>query len=111
MGDESKEAQGARLRRARKLRYGTAREAAHALGLPEQTYAPYEQGKLHLGKRTPEFAAKFGVNVLWLQTNKGPMRPGDPHPVLQVFEQILPEKQPEALEMLEIFAARHRSKS
>ena len=108
MGDSSKEAQGKRLKRAREARYGTAREAAAALGLAEQTYMPYESGRTGFRHRAARFAQFLGVSLVWLLTGDGPMRPGGTHPVLELFERVPPEKQPQILEMMELYANRNR---
>lgn len=106
MSNTTKEAQGERLKRARELKYEHAVDAAEALGLPVQTYLPYESGRTGFSRRAPRFADFFGVNLLWLLTGDGPMRPSDPHPVVKIFERIPAEKQPDALEMLEFYASR-----
>lgn len=104
MGDSTKEAQGARLKKARETRFGTAREAAEALGLAEQTYMPYENGRTGFRHRATRFAQFFGVNLVWLLTGEGPMWPGSSHPVLELFERIPEEKRPTVLEMMELYA-------
>lgn len=104
MGDSSKEAQGERLKQARELRFETAREAAEALRLPEQTYMPYENGRTGFARRAAQFAKFFGVNLVWLLSGDGPMRPSDPHPVLELFERIPEGKRSTVLEMMEFYA-------
>lgn len=104
MENSTKEARAGRLKQARELRYAHATEAASALGLPEQTYLPYESGRTGFTHRLARLALFFKVNERWLLTGEGPMKRGEPHRVAELFEQIPPEKQPYVLEMIELYA-------
>lgn len=102
----SKEGQGRRLKQARALRFDTAREAAEALGVNEQTYMPWESGRTGFTHHVARLAIFFGVNERWLLTGAGPMKRGEQHRAAALFERIPPEKQPYVLEMLEMYASR-----
>ena len=62
-----------RLREARILRgYGTATDAAKALGIPYPTYATYESGRRGVRtKHAVRFAGFFNVGIDWLLTGEG----------------------------------------
>ncbi len=93
-----------RLKLAREHRYKTAVEAAEALGLPEQTYLPYESGRTGFTHRAASFAHFFGVNLEWLLEGRGPMRRGARHPVIERFERLPPESQREAIDFIDYLA-------
>src|SRR5258708_40049721 len=57
-----------RLKKARiEAGYKTARAASSALGLPEQTYMPWESGRTGFSRQAARLAHFFGVNLLWLR--------------------------------------------
>lgn len=93
-----------RLKLARKQRYPTAVAAAEALGLPEQTYLPWESGRTGFTHRAALLADFFQVNLEWLLNNRGPMKKHGAHPVLERFERIPAEKQQEALDFMDFLA-------
>jgi hypothetical protein len=64
---------GKRLRAARKTRFGSAREAALALGIPVSTYGAHERAQLSGGRdfgpeEAKRYAQRFGVTPEWLLT-------------------------------------------
>ncbi len=69
-------AAAARLKSARLakgLESGAA--AARFLGLPEPTYAAYENGSNGYARHARDFARRFGVSLEWLLSGRGEMRP------------------------------------
>lgn len=101
MGDASD-----RLIEARKAaNYATATAAAEAMRIPEPTYLGHENGSRGFGRHAARYAEFFKVNLVWLLTGRGPMR-GQRHRVVELFDAIPPEKQPEAIDYLEFLASR-----
>lgn len=98
---------GERLKKARiEAGYDTARAAAEALGLPEQTYMPYESGRTGFSRRAARLAHFFGVNLLWLVEGTGPMKRAQKDPFLDKFERLPPERQTQILDMIDYFSSR-----
>lgn len=96
-----------RLKQARiEAGYDTARAAAEALGLPEQTYYPLERGDTGFSRRAPVLAHFFGVNLRWLVTGNGPMKRAQKEPFLEKFERLPPDRQTQILDMIEFFSSR-----
>jgi len=64
---------GNRLQKARVLAgYGTAVEAAKAVGVNDRSYAQYENGKRGFGSKVTLFASAFNVRPEWLLTGEEP---------------------------------------
>lgn len=64
-----------RLRRARELaRYGSAAEAAKAMGVAYATYAGHENGNRSFQGQAVRYANFFQVDLAWLLTGKGQAR-------------------------------------
>ena len=95
-----------RLKLARELLYDTAKEAAEALGLPPPTYYAHENGNTGFTHSAVRYADFFKVNLIWLLEDRGPMKKGEIHQVLKLFEAIPPEKKPEAIDYLSYLASR-----
>lgn len=55
--------------------YITAADAARAMGVKETTYVGHEDGRRGFSHVAKKYAAKFSVNLEWLLTGKGDMRP------------------------------------
>lgn len=67
-----------RLKESReKAGFSTAAEAARALGLPEPTYASYENNYRGFARHAPMLARRFGVSIDWLLNGGGDMRGAD----------------------------------
>lgn len=61
-----------RLREARKLHFGTVKEAAEALGISYPTYAGHENGADGFGYDSAiAYARKFKITLDWLIAGKG----------------------------------------
>ncbi len=61
-----------RLKIAREAMFGTAVEAAEAMGIPVSTYTGHENGRRGFpAARAPTYARKFGVAEEWLLYGKG----------------------------------------
>jgi phage repressor protein C with HTH and peptisase S24 domain len=80
----AKTTRGERLRLARKRVFGSGREAAEALGIPQQTYNSHERaglpGSRDFGADEAEvYGRRFGVRPEWLLTGRGhaPLAPDD----------------------------------
>jgi transcriptional regulator with XRE-family HTH domain len=100
-----------RLKQARKAAgYDTAVAAAAALGLPEQTYLPYESGRTGFSRRAARLAHFFGVNLTWLIEGSGPMKRAQKEPLLDKFERLPPDKQTQILDMIDYFSSRPEPK-
>lgn len=108
MRDSSKEAQAARLREARELRYESVREAAEALGVPEQTWYSWESGANGFSHRAPWLAERLGVNLEWLLTNIGPKRRGEREPLETRISRLPADRQRELLDLIEFWESRNR---
>jgi hypothetical protein len=66
---------GDRLKRARiEAGYGSAAEAARAMGVPTPTYQGHENGSAGLPRAAERYAAFFKVSLDWLLTGKGGTR-------------------------------------
>lgn len=64
-----------RLREARKLAgYGSAADAAEAMGVPYGTYAGHENGSRGFGDEAERYSRFFRVRIEWLMLNKGEPR-------------------------------------
>lgn len=99
--------QGQRLVFARKQAgYDTARSAAEALGVPYPTYAGHENGSRGFLHSAGRYALFFKVRSQWLWEGVGPIKPGQQHPVVELYERIPPEKRAEALDYLSYLASR-----
>jgi hypothetical protein len=91
---------GARLTEARKAAgYGSAADAARALGVKYPTYAGHENGSRGLRGSLEKYARKFGVSVDWLLTGKGDgpgkvPRPPGASPVYVPLDQFESEERP-----------------
>lgn len=68
---------GDRLRKARQeAGFAGAKEAAAWLGVNANTYGQHDNGTRGFGRDKAEmYARRFRVNIEWLLTGKGPMRP------------------------------------
>jgi phage repressor protein C with HTH and peptisase S24 domain len=65
-----------RLRAARiAAKYETARAAAEAMGIREQTYNNHENGTAGLARSGERYARFFRVSLEWLLTGRGEMKP------------------------------------
>lgn len=96
-----------RLKRARiEAGYDTAVAAAEALGLPAQTYLPYENGRTGFSRRAARLAHFFGVNLIWLVEGTGPMKRAQKEPFLEKFERLPPDRQTQILDMIEFLSSR-----
>ena len=72
MMDEKNKEIGRRLKEARsKAGFGTAREAAEALGIKYPTYAGHENGSRGLTQSLETYAKRFKVSLDWLLTGNG----------------------------------------
>lgn len=82
-----------RLKQARlSAGYGTAREAAAALGIAESTYTQHENGLRGFpASRAPTYARKFKVSEEWLLYGKGGDDAADPLPSAEVLEKMVQE--------------------
>lgn len=109
-GDERvKLEQAARLTRARIAAGFTSKAAAaRALSMNYQTYVSYERGDVFVNSHAALFARKFHVEVRWLITGEGPMRPNGDHPVSVMFEELPPEWQDLIRSQLERLTGRRR---
>ena len=103
------ETQHDRLRRARIARgFGTAVEAAHALGVPEQTYSQHENGHRNFPwKRAKDYARFFGVTAGWLMEGDG----GEPRGLAEARAVPWTPPQPSIWALIELTAPglRHRA--
>lgn len=64
-----------RLKKARETAgYGTAAEAARALGVKVSAYVNHENGTRGLSRAAPQYAARLKVRLEWLLTGRGEMR-------------------------------------
>ena len=89
-----------RLRQARKLAgYRTIVAATEAHGLVYSTYACHEGGARPFKREAPRYAKLFRVNLTWLVEGTGaPRGKVETHPVVELYEQLPPEKQKQAIE-------------
>lgn len=72
MGDESLEAQGLRLKKAREnAGYATAAAFAKVVKVKPVTYRAYEAGQNGYAKLAHQFADKLGVDARWLLRGEG----------------------------------------
>lgn len=69
------ETAGNRLEKLRRERFASRRQAAVELGIPPTTYNQYETGEREFSRHAVRFAKFFRVNVEWLLTGRGEMRP------------------------------------
>lgn len=70
------EHEGDRLKAARiAAGFVTAADAARAMGLPESTYVGHENGSRGFARLAKRYASRFAVNLEWLMSGKGEMRP------------------------------------
>lgn len=93
-----------RLRQARELTYESMVEAVGAMnGVVYSTYAGHENGSREYSDvEAVQYARLFRVNLIWLLTGQGEPRPkGGNHPIVDLFEAIAPDRQPQAIEFLE----------
>lgn len=97
---------GERLKQARELAgFDRAADAARALGIPYATYAGHENGSRGFGGNIDRYAQFFGVRGEWLRTGAGTMKPGQKPLILEIFEELPPEKQAQALQFLKYLRA------
>ena len=76
MNEQSKEQVAARLKAARKRIFGTATEAADALGMNPVTVRAHESGRNGVSYYDLErYARRYGVAQMWLLTGKGKEEP------------------------------------
>jgi phage repressor protein C with HTH and peptisase S24 domain len=77
--------QAERLKRARiEAGYAKAIDAARALDVEPGTYNHHENGTAGLSRAGERYARFFGVNLEWLLTGKGEMRPSHSAPAPEV---------------------------
>lgn len=69
---------GSRVKQARKQAKMTQIELAARAGLKQSTISDLEVGKSQGTTNLASLAAALGVSALWLETGRGPTRPGDP---------------------------------
>ena len=97
---------GERLRQARiAAGYESAADAAKALEVPYPTYAGHENGNRGFGGNIDKYARRFVVRGEWLRTGIGPMKAGKKSPVQEIFDELKPEQQSEALRYLRFLKA------
>lgn len=72
---------GTRVKEARKAAKMTQIELAKRSALKQSTISDLEVGKSQGTTYLATLAAALGVNALWLETGRGPMRAGDMQPV------------------------------
>ena len=98
-----------RLRRARlEAGYPTGTAAAQAMGVNEATYLGHENGSRGLGRAAGRYAKFFGVSVDWLITGRGTPKPGQKHPVVELWETIRPQDHQEVLDFMAFVRDRRR---
>lgn len=89
-----------RLRWAREnAKYGSASLAARAMGVKTATYIAHENGNRSLQKNADRYARFFRVSIDWLLTGRGAPK-GTPR-VQQIYDNLPPELQKEAIDFLE----------
>ena len=84
----------------------SAAEAARRIGMAEQTYLAHENGWRGLGRSAPRYARFYGISLSWLLTGTGAVRPGQGHPAAEIFDDLPPERQAEALDYLSYLHSR-----
>jgi hypothetical protein len=84
----------------------SAVEAARRIGIAEQTYSAHENGSRGLGRSAPRYARFYGISLGWLLTGTGAVRPGQGHPAAEIFDDLPPERQVEALDYLSYLHSR-----
>lgn len=100
--DTEDQDRGVRLAEARKAKgYNSGAEAARALRMREITYNQYENGHRGFRLHASRLASFYGVRLPWLWEGKGPMKEGGKTLIQEKFDALPPEKQPEALRMLD----------
>lgn len=92
---------GDRLRAAREAKdFKSAADAARALNISYATYAGHENGSRGFGGNIDRYAQFFGVRAEWLRTGNGPMKPGKKPLVQELYDELPPAKQDQALQYL-----------
>lgn len=86
--------------------YDTATEAAEDLGFVVPTYLAHENGSRGFRRSVQRYARAFGVRWEWLLEESGPMKSGAKHPIVELYERVPEEDQPEARRYLEYLASR-----
>lgn len=98
----------ARLREARLLAgYADARDATEAHSFTYSTYMNHEGGFRGFAREARRYAAAYKVSLVWLMSGLGePRSKGSEHPIVQLFETVPIESQPEVIEFMKFKAAR-----
>ena len=83
-----RESQAGRLKQAREREYGTASEAARALGVAQPTYLAHENGIRGFNNKLADiYARHLGVDTAWLILGEGKMdRAGGKEPTTGVWQ-------------------------
>jgi DNA-binding XRE family transcriptional regulator len=84
----------------------TASEAARRIGIAEQTYLAHENGSRGLGRAAPRYAQFYKVSLGWLLTGTGAVQPGQGHPAAEIYDDLPPARQIEALDYLSYLHSR-----
>jgi len=79
--------------------FKSATEAATVLQIPPPSYLAYENGGRGFAKYASRFAALYRVNPDWLMWGRGTPKPGRPHPAVEIYDQLPPERRDQWLEM------------
>lgn len=98
-----------RLRQARKLAgYGSAAEAAEALGVPYGTYSGHENGSRGFSDEAERYSRFFRVRIEWLMLNRGEARAASS--IDSRLAALAPDDQRIILEQIEFLEARRALK-
>lgn len=89
-----------RLKKIREERFETAAQAQRAIGVAYATYAAHENGSREISRKFAiRYASFYKIRLDWLLTGTG--EPRSEGYVQQLFDELPPEVQAEALKYLE----------
>jgi len=97
-----------RLKWAREqANYAQASDAARAMGVKVATYIAHENGSRKLTRSADRYARFFRVSMEWLLTGRG--APKGPPRVQQIFDNLAPDLQKEAINYLEFLNDKNKN--